>query len=79
MAPDNKMMSVRVNGAAGAFTVAAAAPVFQTTAVQGPGTPFDVSADGERFVINSAISATGPPSLTIVLNWPQILTKQESR
>ena len=79
LAPDNRMMSTRVSGAAGTFTVAAAEPLFLTTAMPGPGFPYDVSLDGERFVINSAISSSAPPMLTIVFNWPQLLTKQESR
>ncbi len=79
LAPDYKMMSARVSGSAGAFTVAGAAPLFQTTVVQGPGIPFDVSPDGERFVINTAISSAVPPSLTILFNWPQLLTKQDTR
>ena len=59
--------------------MAAAEPLFLTTAMPGPGFPYDVSLDGERFVINSAISSSAPPMLTIVFNWPQLLTKQESR
>ncbi len=79
LAPDNTMMSVRVTGADGTFTIAAATRLFPSLAVPGPGTPYDVSANGERFVINTVISATAPPSLTIVFNWPHLLTKQESR
>ena len=73
------MMSAGVSGAAGGLIVAAAEPLFQTTAVPGPGYPYDVSADGQRFVINSAVSWTAPPSLTIVFNWPQLLTKREPK
>jgi Tol biopolymer transport system component len=79
LAPDNKLMSVKVSAAAGRFAVAAAVPLFQTAAVPGPGTSYDVSPDGERFVINTASVSTAPPSLTIVVNWPQLLPKQGSK
>ena len=79
LAPDSKMMSAGANGAAGALIVAAAEPLFQTAAIPGPGYLYDVSADGQRFVINSAVSSTAPPSLTIVFNWPQLLTKREPK
>ena len=40
--------------------------------------PYDVSADGERFVVSTAV-ASGSASLTIVFNWPQLIAKQGTR
>ena len=71
-------MSVKVDGSGAAFVVSAAVPLFKTAVVQGPGIPFDVSADGQRFVINSLLSATSAASMTVVFNWPQLL-KRDSK
>ena len=73
------MTSAGMSGAACGLIVAAAEPLFRTAAAPGPGDPDDVSADGQRCVINIAVSSTAPPSLTIVFNWPQLLTKRETK
>lgn len=36
---------------------------------------WDVSADGERFLVNRAIEARGVEPLTLVQNWPATLKK----
>jgi Tol biopolymer transport system component/predicted Ser/Thr protein kinase len=35
---------------------------------------YDVSADGQRFLINTAVEAA-PPSITLVVNWPGIIER----
>ena len=75
LSPDGHMMSAGVRGAGAAFTVANAEELFQTNVARRPGAPFDVSADGERFVINTRLTSSAPPSLTVVFNWPQIARK----
>ena len=30
---------------------------------------YDVTADGQRFLINTAIESEGPPAMTVVMNW----------
>ena len=30
---------------------------------------YDVTADGQRFLINTALEAEGPPPITVVMNW----------
>jgi hypothetical protein len=37
--------------------------------------PFDVSRDGQRFLIYRASSAVGPPPLTVVTDWRAQLKK----
>jgi len=38
-----------------------------------PGTggryPYDVSADGQRFLVNTIVEATALPPITLVVNW----------
>jgi Tol biopolymer transport system component len=36
--------------------------------------PYDVSADGQRFLINTSVEAA-PPSITLVVNWPGIIER----
>ena len=79
LAHDLKMMSVKVGEEHAALAVAAAVPLFQTSVAVAPGRPYDVSADGERFVISSTVASSGAPSLTIVFNWPQLIAKQPAR
>jgi dipeptidyl aminopeptidase/acylaminoacyl peptidase len=78
IAPDNMMMSVKVNARPGAFTIEAPVPLFRTMAELGPAFPYDVSPDGERFIINDARRSLAQPSLTIVFNWPELL-KQSAK
>ena len=73
---DGHMMSVAVKGAGAAFTSANAEELFQTNLAHRPGPPYDVSADGERFVINTRLASNAPPSLTVVVNWPQIAVRK---
>lgn len=73
---DNAMMVAKVKGAGSAVEVSAAEPLFQTSAVAGPGSPFDMTADGRYFVINSTIPSNAPASLSILYNWPALLKKR---
>jgi Tol biopolymer transport system component len=44
--------------------------LFQTIGIQRDFGPFDVSADGKRFLLNSGNLKEGADPLTLVLNWP---------
>ncbi len=74
LAPDRKLMAVTVKTGA---TFAADAPrtLFQTelnvTALR---QSYAVSADGQRFLLNTSPEAGSPP-MTVVLNWPALLKK----
>ena len=84
LAPDKKLMAVAVNVHAGALDVGAVQPLFETHAmIEGdynptivPGFPYDVSADGQRFLINTALQQTASaPPITLVVNWTAGLKK----
>jgi hypothetical protein len=45
------------------------------TTVLGRGTPYDVSLDGQRFLVISEGDRTAAPPLTLVENWPTLLKK----
>jgi hypothetical protein len=77
-------MVVAVNVHAGALDVGAVQPLFETHAMTegdynptiAPGFPYDVSADGQRFLINTALQqTTSAPPITLVVNWPAGLKK----
>jgi hypothetical protein len=65
-----------VNGKAPSFQVGAVKPLFPTHLV-GPRYEYDVSADGQKFLINSAPQQNGaaPAPITVVVNWTAGLKK----
>jgi hypothetical protein len=73
LGPDGKLVSAAVNGAGSAFEVGAVRPLFDTRA-SGPGFLYDVSADGQRFLVNTIVESTSTP-ITLVVNWPALLKK----
>jgi WD40 repeat protein/predicted Ser/Thr protein kinase len=55
------------------FEVGAARPLFGLNMANRPGPVYDVSADGEKFIIASPVPSRIPASLTVLTNWPQLL------
>ncbi len=73
LAPDNKLMSAAVNGAGSALEVGTVRPLFDTR----PGglrSVYDVSADGQRFLVNTLVEEA-PAPITLVVNWQAGLKK----
>jgi hypothetical protein len=78
---DSKLMAVEVSTAPG-FKKGVPKELFSTP-IYGGGNPnnvtrYDVSPDGQKFLINSVPSdATGGAAtpITVVLNWPQLLKR----
>jgi Tol biopolymer transport system component len=72
LAPDGKLMAVEVN-AGPTFEAGAATPLFQTRRrVPVSSTDlfsYDVSADGQRFLVNTDVGEVTSSPLTVVLNW----------
>ncbi|HEV3214326.1 MAG TPA: protein kinase [Vicinamibacterales bacterium] len=70
--PDGKMMAVEVKATATALEAARPRELFQTrvaSALFGAPT-YDVTADGQRFLIDTALDeAGGPTPMTVVMNW----------
>ena len=60
------MMAVEVEARGNSIEARKAQPLFKA-AVRHPLAPYDVTADGKRFVINT-VSNTNTP-LTLVVNW----------
>jgi eukaryotic-like serine/threonine-protein kinase len=74
---DNKIMAAQVKANGSSFEVGAITPLFQTRPYFGLFTAnlFDVSADGQRFVVAYDAGQSGRP-ITLIANWPAALKKQ---
>jgi Tol biopolymer transport system component len=74
LTPDQTLMVVSVNGKDQYFDVGRATPLFRTrmstvgSQIAGPGAYYDVSPDGQRFLINGP-PVDPPPPITVVFNW----------
>jgi serine/threonine protein kinase len=78
LAPDGKLMAVEVTPGS-IFEAGAATPLFQTrrrVAVSSTDTfSYDVSADGQRFLVSNDVGEVTSSPLTVVLNWTAGLKK----
>jgi Tol biopolymer transport system component len=75
LAPDNKLMAAAVNSKGASFEVRAVKPLFETRVVLGGRNQYAVSADGQRFLVNSAPEQAASAPITVVLNWTAGLKK----
>jgi hypothetical protein len=72
---DRKMMSVTIKTAP-SFEVGTVAPLFALTAIQGlDAQAYDVTSDGQRFLIMATSYEREPRPVTLFLNWTAVLRK----
>ena len=64
------VVSVAVETAGGVFRTGPPRALFKP----GEDVTFDVSADGQRFLVNRTVSVTDPP-VSVIVNWPKLLTR----
>jgi hypothetical protein len=69
------MIAAAVNGKGASFEVGAVKPLFETRVVPTGGYQYDVSADGQRFLIDTVPEQAAPTPITVVLNWTAGLKK----
>ena len=64
-------MSVHIRTEGGRFDVGKIEPLFQAREVwaRGSGTRYDVSSDGERFLIFAPATEDAPSTISLWLNW----------
>ena len=67
LAPNNTLMAAAVNGQGASFEVTSVKALFETRR-SGTDFPYDVSVDGQRFLIISASDDTGAAGITVVVN-----------
>ena len=83
---DNSMMAVDVNGAESALEVGMVRRLFDVErrlqsyssliasgANFGTGRVYDVTADGQRFLVNVVAEQPAPPPITVITNWTETL------
>lgn len=76
IAADRKLMVADVKEDDGTVTFGSPKPLFETRTIPGfPGNIYDVSRDGQRFVIITPIEEASPSPLTVILNWTVGLKK----
>lgn len=74
---DRKLMAAAVNGKGGSFEAGVVKPLFTMRAlvVAAAGYTYDVSADGQRFLVNTPPEQTATAPITVVVNWQAGLKK----
>ncbi|HJW14977.1 MAG TPA: protein kinase [Thermoanaerobaculia bacterium] len=73
IAPDRKLMAVPVKTGE-AFEPGTAAPLFEIRLRNDPTRHYDVSADGQRFLVNMPLGEeTSSPPISLVQNWTALL------
>jgi Tol biopolymer transport system component len=75
LTPEGKMMAVAIESAPGSLQPGAPRALFDIGDSAPAGiNSFDVTADGQRFLLASAAGQRDTP-ITVILNWPQLLKK----
>jgi Tol biopolymer transport system component len=70
LSADGKLMAVEVDGSSDRFEAGVPGPLFETLvgAISGD-SPYDVAADGRRFLVKVLVEEKAPAPVTVVLNW----------
>jgi serine/threonine protein kinase/Tol biopolymer transport system component len=82
IAPDQKLMAVAIRGDA-TLEVGQPTVLFQTRIFESGGfvetdkQQYDVTPDGQRFLINTPVEGATSPPLTVVLNWLKAVTSDK--
>lgn len=61
-------MAAEVDTSDGTLQVGEVRPLFDTRSYDDT-LHYDVSPDGQRFLVGTAVGPTGPPQITLVTNW----------
>jgi len=76
VAPDHKLMAVEVNGSSGTFEVGIPRALFDLRIGSTSGfSDYDVTADGQRFLVNTLVEQSARSPVTVVMNWTADLKK----
>ncbi|MFQ5926104.1 MAG: protein kinase [Terriglobia bacterium] len=69
LAPDNKLMVAQVETKGSSFEVGTVRPLFETRPVGQLDWVYDVSRDGQRFLVNTIVAEQATAPITLVVNW----------
>jgi Tol biopolymer transport system component len=77
---ENDVMAAAVTASPAGFQVGAIRKLFRipaaTRRVRLDGYPYAVSPDGRKFLVNLMLDETAPPAITLLANWPAIVSKR---
>ena len=76
LSPDRKLMAVAVKAGA-TFEAEAPQALFDARIREDPDRHFDVSADGQRFLITMPLGDDSTPPITLVQNWTVLLRQNK--
>ena len=78
LSPDGKMMAVEAKTTASGFEAGAPTALFEVPVARPqlfPATPFDVTGDGQKFLVVCPVGGPSSEPLTVVVNWAEGLAK----
>jgi Tol biopolymer transport system component/predicted Ser/Thr protein kinase len=75
IAPGNKLMAARVSATGNGFEILDVNPLFEIRPSPELGTKYDMTSDGQRFLVNTAPAGSTFSPITMVVNWTAELKK----
>ncbi|PYS57229.1 MAG: hypothetical protein DMF74_26580 [Acidobacteria bacterium] len=70
LSPDKKLMAVEVNGSSGTFEAGIPKALFDLRIISTNGfSDYDVTADGQRFLVSTLVEQNARSPVTVVMNW----------
>ncbi len=70
---EQQLMSVPVKDAGDRFEAGAPVVLFKVDHMPSAGPIFDMTADGQRFIVNAAVPSIVAPHVVVIVNWPALL------
>jgi serine/threonine protein kinase len=75
LAGDDKIMAAVVSEDGSSLRIGKVTPLFLTNRVPAIGSPYDVTADGQKFLVVSQDVSQAAQPMTLITNWPALLNK----
>jgi eukaryotic-like serine/threonine-protein kinase len=72
---EQMLVSVPVKGSGSRFEAGNPTPLFRMETQPSNGSVYDVTVDGQRFIVNAPIPSKVPPHLVVIVNWPALMKK----
>jgi eukaryotic-like serine/threonine-protein kinase len=72
----NRLMAAEIRDRGASLEIGARQSLFQTHAAPSPFRTYDVTGDGEKFIIVSRHAELSPKAITIIANWPGLLLRE---